>query len=72
LEILPGKNDFLRALGGDHVAMFVEAGPTLVVCFENLDKVDESKMNRIPWRYSFVNSEGHSFLGLMADERVTP
>lgn len=72
LEILPGKNDFVRALCGDHVAMFVEAGPTLIVCFENLDKADESTMNRMPWGYSFVNSEGHSFLGLMADDRVTP
>ena len=68
LEILPGKNDFVRALGRDHVAMFVEAGPTLVVCFENLDKADESTMNRMPWGYSFVNSEGHSFLGLMASK----
>jgi hypothetical protein len=52
--------------------MFVEAGPTLVVCFENLDKADDFTMNRMPWWYSFLNSEGHSFLGLIADDRVTP
>jgi hypothetical protein len=52
--------------------MFVEAGPTLVVCFENLDKADDFTMNRMPWGYSFLNSEGHSFLGLIADDRVTP
>jgi len=72
LEILPGKNDFVSALGGDHVAMSVEAEPTLVVFFENLDKADEFSMNRMPWWYSFVKSEAHSFLGLMADDRVTP
>ena len=66
IDVLPGENDFIKDLGEDHVGIYVHGDDTLVVCFENLDKVEESNMNRAPWGYSFISGLGHSFLGLMA------
>ena len=66
IDVLPGENDFIKELGEDHVGIYVQGDDTLVVCFENLDKVEESNMNRAPWGYSFISGLGHSFLGLMA------
>ena len=66
IDVLPGENDFIKELGEDHVGIYVQGEDTLVVCFENLDKVEESDMNRAPWGYSFISGLGHSFLGLMA------
>ena len=66
IDVLPGENDFIKELGEDHVGIYSQGDDTLIVCFENLDKVEESNMNRAPWGYSFISGLGYSLLGLMA------
>lgn len=55
-----------ETLGDEHSALFVAAGRTLIVTFENLDHVAERGEDRLPWGYGFVNTRGWSMLGIMA------
>ncbi|MCV2878331.1 phosphoadenosine phosphosulfate reductase [Sedimentimonas flavescens] len=62
------EGGFFREIGGEHTALHVRAGGTLVVTFENLDHVFEHSGNRLPWGFEFVRSHGWSILGLMAHD----
>ncbi|MCE5972292.1 phosphoadenosine phosphosulfate reductase [Sinirhodobacter sp. WL0062] len=62
------ESGFFRELGGQHTALHVRAGDTLVVTFENLDHVFEHGGNRLPWGFDFIRSHGWSILGLMAHD----
>lgn len=57
---------FYRDLGAEHSALFVRAGPTLIVTFDNLDHVLDHGAGRMPWGFDFVQSMGWSILGMMA------
>ncbi len=60
------ERGFYEEIGPEHSALFVEAGPTLIVTFENLDHVRDNAADRMPWGYGFVSGQGWSMLGLMA------
>ena len=66
MRALCGDTGFFRPLGKEHTAIYVEAGKTLIVTFENLDHVMERNEDRRPWGFDFINSQGWSILGMMA------
>lgn len=58
------------AQGAEHSVLFVpregEAGKTLVVTFDNLDIAMDKRDDRRPWGWSFIESLGHSAMGVLA------
>ncbi|WP_371056098.1 phosphoadenosine phosphosulfate reductase [Rhodosalinus sp. K401] len=66
LARIGAERGFYEEIGSEHSALFVEAGPTLIVTFENLDHVRDNAADRMPWGYGFVSGQGWSMLGLMA------
>lgn len=62
---LAGPDGFFRE-GGRHSFLFVPRGDTLVVTFDNLDIAMEKRADRRPWGYSFIERQGWSMLGVMA------
>ncbi|MEM9582371.1 MAG: phosphoadenosine phosphosulfate reductase [Pseudomonadota bacterium] len=67
LHAMGEKYGFYEKIGADHSALFVRAGKTLIVTFENLDHVYEHG-NRLPWGFGFVQKQGWSILGMMAHD----
>jgi hypothetical protein len=63
---LAGPQGFLRE-GGAHSFLYVPRGPVLVVTFDNLDIAMEKRTDRRPWGYGFIEKQGFSMLGVMAD-----
>ncbi len=63
---LAGKEGFFRDYG-DHSFLFVRRGDTLVVTFDNLDIAMTKRDDRRPWGYSFIENQGWSMLGVMAN-----
>ncbi len=63
---LAGPDGFFRE-GAEHSFLFVPRGDTLVVTFDNLDIAMEKRADRRPWGFSFIEREGYSMLGVMAD-----
>ncbi len=63
---LAGEGGFFRD-GGGHSFLFVPRGETLVVTFDNLDLAMEKRTDRRPWGFSFIEKQGWSMLGVMAD-----
>lgn len=68
LAKIGSEKGFFEVLGVGHKALFVEAGPTLVVTFDNLDdaRQDDVGTDRLPWGSNFAVSNGWSSLGIMA------
>lgn len=60
------KEGFFEQIGDLHSALFVKRGETLIVTFENLDHVFEHADTRMPWGHHFVETNGWSMLGMMA------
>lgn len=52
---------------GTHSLLFVPRGQTLVVTFDNLDIAMNKREDRRPWGYSFIEKQGWSMLGVMAN-----
>ncbi|WP_375261995.1 hypothetical protein [Palleronia sp.] len=63
---LAGERGFYEDLG-DHSLLFQDRSETLVVTFDNLDIAMEKREERRPWGYSFIEAQGWSMLGVMAD-----
>ncbi|THD84438.1 hypothetical protein E7811_01415 [Aliigemmobacter aestuarii] len=64
---LAGKDGFFRD-NGQHSFLYVpRSSDTLVVTFDNLDIAMEKREDRRPWGYSFIEKQGWSMLGVMAN-----
>jgi hypothetical protein len=63
---LAGKDGFFTDCG-EHSFLYMPRGDTLVVTFDNLDIAMTKRDDRRPWGFSFIESEGWSMLGVMAN-----
>ncbi len=63
---LAGEKGFFTDLG-DHSFLFVPRGDVLVVTFDNLDIAMTKREDRRPWGFGFIESQGWSMLGVMAN-----
>ena len=63
---LAGPDGFYRD-NGKHSFLFVPRGDTLVVTFDNLDIAMGKRDDRRPWGYAFIEKQGWSMLGVMAN-----
>lgn len=63
---LCGPDGFFRD-DGNHSFLFVPRSDTLVVTFDNVELAMEKRDDRRPWGYSFIEKQGWSMLGVMAN-----
>lgn len=63
---LAGKDGFFTDCG-EHSFLYIPRGKTLVVTFDNLDIAMTKRADRRPWGFGFIESEGWSMLGVMAN-----
>ena len=63
---LAGKDGFYRE-NPDHSFLYIPRGDTLVVTFDNLDIAMTKREDRRPWGFSFIEKQGWSMLGVMAN-----
>jgi hypothetical protein len=63
---LAGDTGFFRD-GPDHSFLYIKRGDTLVVTFDNLDIAMEKREDRRPWGFAFIEKQGFSMLGVMAN-----
>lgn len=65
-QALAGKEGFFDELE-EHSFLFVPRGKTLVVTFDNLDIAMTKRADRRPWGFGFIEAQGWSMLGVMAN-----
>jgi hypothetical protein len=63
---LAGADGFFRD-SGMHSFLFMPRGSTLVVTFDNLDLAMDKRDDRRPWGFAFIEKQGWSMLGVMAN-----
>lgn len=63
---LAGDDGFYRD-NGMHSFLFVPRSDTLVVTFDNLDLAMGKREERRPWGFQFIEKQGWSMLGVMAN-----
>ncbi|WP_103333709.1 hypothetical protein [Pseudotabrizicola formosa] len=63
---LAGQDGFFRE-SPDHSFLFIGRSDTLVVTFDNLDIAMGKREDRRPWGFSFIEKQGWSMLGVMAN-----
>ncbi len=63
---LAGQTGFFRE-SPDHSFLFIPRSDTLVVTFDNLDLAMGKREDRRPWGFSFIEKQGWSMLGVMAN-----
>jgi len=63
---LAGREGFFSNLS-EHSFLYVPRGDTLVVTFDNLDIAMTKREERRPWGYGFIEAQGWSMLGVMAN-----
>ena len=63
---LAGSDGFYRE-SLTHSFLFMQRSDTLVVTFDNLDIAMEKREDRRPWGFSFIEKQGWSMLGVMAN-----
>lgn len=63
---LVGTDGFFRE-SRDHSFLFTARSDTLVVTFDNVELAMEKREDRRPWGYSFIEKQGWSMLGVMAN-----
>ena len=63
---LAGQDGFFRN-SPDHSFLFMKRSDTLVVTFDNLDIAMGKREDRRPWGFSFIEKQGWSMLGVMAN-----
>lgn len=63
---LAGPDGFYRE-NADHSFLYIPRGDTLVVTFDNLDIAMTKREDRRPWGFSFIEKQGWSMLGVMAN-----
>jgi hypothetical protein len=51
----------------DHSFLYIPRGDTLVVTFDNLDIAMTKREDRRPWGFAFIEKQGWSMLGVMAN-----
>jgi hypothetical protein len=64
---LAGKDGFYRDLGAHSFLFIPRAADTLVVTFDNLDIAMTKREERRPWGFHFIEKQGWSMLGVMAN-----
>ncbi|RGP37895.1 hypothetical protein [Pseudotabrizicola alkalilacus] len=63
---LAGQEGFFRD-SPEHSVLFIKRSDTLVVTFDNLDIAMGKREDRRPWGFSFIEKQGWSMLGVMAN-----
>lgn len=63
---LAGPKGFFRERAG-HSFLHIPRGDTLVVTFDNLDIAMNKRAERRPWGFEFIEKQGWSMLGVMAN-----
>ena len=63
---LAGPTGFFRE-GSGHSFLHIPRGDTLVVTFDNLDIAMNKRAERRPWGFEFIEKQGWSMLGVMAN-----
>lgn len=63
---LAGQDGFFRE-SPDHSFLFIQRSDTLVVTFDNLDIAMGKREDRRPWGFAFIEKQGWSMLGVMAN-----
>ena len=63
---LAGTDGFYRK-NPDHSFLYIPRGDTLVVTFDNRDIAMTKREDRRPWGFSFIEKQGWSMLGVMAN-----
>jgi hypothetical protein len=63
---LAGPEGFYRD-NGMHSFLYIPRGRTLVVTFDNLDIAMNKREERRPWGFHFIEKQGWSMLGVMAN-----
>ena len=63
---LAGPDGFYRE-NPDHSFLYIPRSDTLVVTFDNLDIAMTKREDRRPWGFSFIEKQGWSMLGVMAN-----
>ena len=63
---LAGPDGFYRA-NEAHSFLYIPRGRTLVVTFDNLDIAMGKREDRRPWGFAFIEKQGWSMLGVMAN-----
>jgi hypothetical protein len=63
---LAGPDGFFRD-SADHSFLFIPRDKTLVVTFDNLDIAMGKREDRRPWGFAFIEKQGWSMLGVMAN-----
>ena len=63
---LAGADGFFRD-STEHSMLYIPRGDTLVVTFDNLDIAMTKREDRRPWGFSFIEKQGWSMLGVMAN-----
>jgi hypothetical protein len=63
---LAGETGFYRE-SPDHSFLYIPRGDTLVLTFDNLDIAMEKREDRRPWGFAFIEKQGFSMLGVMAN-----
>ncbi len=63
---LAGPDGFYRE-NPDHSMLYIPRGDTLVVTFDNLDIAMNKREDSRPWGFSFIEKQGWSMLGVMAN-----
>jgi hypothetical protein len=64
---LPRLKDFDTVLPKNRLS-FTAGGPMLVVSFDNAVAAKRKTPNRLAWGHKFFTGEGHSVLGILADQ----
>lgn len=67
LEELVDDLGYFEPLGDSHMAAFVDAGPRLLVTFENAETIRKSNPGAEPRGFSYVRDEGWSHLALICE-----
>ena len=63
---LAGRDGFFRD-SPNHSFLFIKRSDTLVVTFDNLDIAMTKREDRRPWGFGFIEKQGWSMLGVMAN-----
>lgn len=64
---LGSKGGAFARLGASHAALFVDAGPTLLVTFETAGTIRKTQGDQLPLGYAMAMERGWSLLCLIAD-----
>lgn len=61
------EHGYFEPLGPDHSAVFIDAGPKLIVSFETIQHIRRGNPNEEPLGWRFVRKNGWSSLTILAD-----